>query len=376
MQNQAVIRPKKKVGRAFNHLEDLVFLYGSTGALEALQHLAEFNTLDGACSIRKKVDGSPQLYWGRENGKFVPPHTHNQWEQRVVPYSSADVDAFIMRTGKEVTNADIELRQQFASKVAKQAALFEQSVPDTLHGRSTFYVYADALYLNTPNAASGIFSVSPNIHSKSAYHIKESSTLGKRVNKSKSLVIGHASFAAHGQADDMQLPLDDFTLFDSDDVIVHNPIINRTAVKVGERQLSVLQQYITQHAACIDTFLAGCVGLTDIKRIIYTYVNHSVRHRVLNMMGTAHFMTWANSGAITASKTSKITELNKHNALDIIFKIVKAIQLIKDSVILQLEFEQPADIWDTDGEGHVRYADSTKQFGHIKLVPRKRWTPK
>ena len=48
---------------------------------------------------------------------------------------------------------------------------------------------------------------------------------------------------------------------------------------------------------------------------------------------------------------------------------------MKDEVIDQLEGEQ-GDIWDTNGEGRVRYADtSTKQFGNVKLVPRKRWTP-
>ena len=30
-----------KLGRAFNHLEDLVFFYGSAGTVEALEHLKE-----------------------------------------------------------------------------------------------------------------------------------------------------------------------------------------------------------------------------------------------------------------------------------------------------------------------------------------------
>ena len=50
------------------------------------------------------------------------------------------------------------------------------------------------------------------------------------------------------------------------------------------------------------------------------------------------------------------------------------IQRMKDDIIDQLEGEQ-GDIWDTNGEGRVRYADTEKQFGNVKLVPRKRWTP-
>ena len=33
-----------KLGRAFNHLEDLVFFYGTAGTIEALEHLKYLNT--------------------------------------------------------------------------------------------------------------------------------------------------------------------------------------------------------------------------------------------------------------------------------------------------------------------------------------------
>ena len=45
------------------------------------------------------------------------------------------------------------------------------------------------------------------------------------------------------------------------------------------------------------------------------------------------------------------------------------IQRMKDEVIDLLEGEQ-GDIWDTNGEGRVRYAGD-KKFGNVKLVPRK-----
>ena len=54
--------------------------------------------------------------------------------------------------------------------------------------------------------------------------------------------------------------------------------------------------------------------------------------------------------------------------------MVKQIQEVKDQVISQIEGEQ-GDIWDTEGEGRVRYGDAGKKFGNVKLVPRKRWTP-
>jgi len=41
---EAEVAAKKKLGRAFNHLEDLVFFHGSNGTLEALAHVREIAT--------------------------------------------------------------------------------------------------------------------------------------------------------------------------------------------------------------------------------------------------------------------------------------------------------------------------------------------
>jgi ligand-binding sensor domain-containing protein len=48
---------------------------------------------------------------------------------------------------------------------------------------------------------------------------------------------------------------------------------------------------------------------------------------------------------------------------------------LKDSIIQQIESGAQGEIWDTQGEGRVRYAGAGKKFGNVKLVPRKRWTP-
>jgi hypothetical protein len=47
---------------------------------------------------------------------------------------------------------------------------------------------------------------------------------------------------------------------------------------------------------------------------------------------------------------------------------------LKDQVIDQAE-QGKGEIWDTEGEGRVRYAGSEKEFGNVKFVPRRRWTP-
>jgi hypothetical protein len=81
------------------------------------------------------------------------------------------------------------------------------------------------------------------------------------------------------------------------------------------------------------------------------------------------------SSKVSAPKQAKISELNQRTkAIGAIFELVKMIQRMKDQIIDQIEGEQ-GDIWDTNGEGRVRYAGMDKQFGNVKLVPRKRWTP-
>jgi len=75
----------KKLGRAFNHLEDLVFFYGSKGTLESLQHLREIASEEGSKTVRMKWDGNPQIYWGRaaKNGPLVLAG-HNGWSRGAV----------------------------------------------------------------------------------------------------------------------------------------------------------------------------------------------------------------------------------------------------------------------------------------------------
>ena len=117
-------------------------------------------------------------------------------------------------------------------------------------------------------------------------------------------------------------------------------------------------------------------GLADLKNIIYTYVNQTAKAKQLDNLSEQHFYSWLQNSRVSKPKQAKISELNTNfkGAIGAILELVKMIQRMKDEVIDQLEGEQ-GDIWDTNGEGRVRYADLDKQFGNVKLVPRKRWTP-
>ena len=82
------------------------------------------------------------------------------------------------------------------------------------------------------------------------------------------------------------------------------------------------------------------------------------------------------SSKVSTPKQTKIEQKSAENvqALDAIFGLVTRIMNLKDQVIDQVE-QGRGEIWDTEGEGRVRYAGAEKQFGNVKLVPRRRWTP-
>ena len=366
-----------KLGRAFNHLEDLVFFYGSQGTIEALEHLKDMNTEQGSSSVRMKWDGNPQIYWGRENGVFIPPHGHAQWSKGVMRLIEDDVAKYIMSTGKAVTPEEVSARQQFADAFASLAPLFEPGTPEQLDGNSTYYVYADALFLQPPELVDGVYSFHPNPKSDTTYHVRADSDLGRKIAGAEVMVVGHAYFTQHGAPDSAQIPIKDFTMFNANPkLIVLGPIYNVEPVKVDNTMIQQVENHIKQHANQVDTFLQSVAGMADLKQIIYNYVNQTAKAKQLDSLSTAHFFQCA-TAKVSVPKQAKIKELNtaQGNVLEEIFKIVRAIQILKDNVIDQIESGPKADIWDTNGEGRVRYADGNKQFGNVKFVPRKRWTP-
>ena len=105
-------------------------------------------------------------------------------------------------------------------------------------------------------------------------------------------------------------------------------------------------------------------------------MNQTAKAKQLDNLSENHFFDWLADSKVSSNKQTKITESNQQLSRPIskIFELVKMVQYMKDDVIKQVDGEQ-GDIWDTNGEGRVRYANESKQFGNVKLVPRKQWTP-
>ena len=365
----------KQLGRAFNHLEDLVFFYGSGGTIEALEHLKDMASESGSNSIRMKWDGNPQIYWGRaEKGGPLVLAGHNAWAKGVAATSPEEVADFIInKSGSPKTPEEIEARKEFGNKFASLYADFDKATPRDFVG----FVYADGLFLDPPKQENGVYTFCPNPKSQTCYHVRAESELGRRIDRADIMVVGHAYFPTFGASDSSQEPMQDFSAFDSNpNLIVLGPVYNTKPVQVNLGAISSVEEFVKKHDQQIDGFLAGVPGLADLKNIIYTYVNQTAKRKQLDSLSDQHFFQWLEASKVSKPKQAKIAELNTNfkGATGAIFELVKMIQRMKDDIIDQLEGEQ-GDIWDTNGEGRVRYADTEKQFGNVKLVPRKRWTP-
>jgi hypothetical protein len=192
------------------------------------------------------------------------------------------------------------------------------------------------------------------------------------------MVVGHAYFPEFGMDDSAQKPMDDFSMFNANPaLIVQGPVYNSNPVSLDTSAIDAVEAYLGQHAASIDGFLQGTTGLGDLKNILYTYVNQTAKAKQLDNLSAQNFLAWLKSSKVSEPKQTKIENLAQQyaTALEAIFGLVGRIMDLKDQVIDQVEQGQ-GEIWDTQGEGRVRYAPAGKQFGNVKLVPRKRWTPK
>ena len=362
----------KKLGRAFNHLEDLVFFHGSAGTLEALAHIKDVATEAGAKSIRMKWDGNPQVYWGRavKNGPLILAG-HNGWARGAMTDNPEDLEDFIAnKSGAPKTPEEKVQRDEFAKRFASLYPLFDAATPKDFVG----FVYADGLYLQRPELDDqGVYNFAPNPKSKTAYHVKGDSPLGQRIAQSQVMVVGHAYFPEFGMDDSEQQPIDDFSMFNSNPaLIVQGPVYNSNPVSIELPAVDAVEAYLQKHAAAIDGFLQSTPGLGDLKNILYTYVNQTAKSGQLDQLSPRHFQIWLKSSKVSSPKQSKIEALamQHSNSLNAIFSLVLQVMGLKEQVLAQVASAK-GEIWDTHGEGRVRYGDAGKQFGNVKFVPRR-----
>lgn len=354
----------KKLGRAFNHLEDLSFFYGSDGVKEAIQHIIEI--CNDSSSVRMKWDGGLQIYWGREtvNGPLIMTG-HNGWARGNKSTSPEELYDFIVNQSGKDRLTPSEQRKEYARKFGKLFPLLDAATPTDFVG----FVYADLLFWNKPLLSNDEYNFYPN---HTGYTVHKDTELGKRISKSNILLAGHAYFDTFGLDDDKQIPLENFNIFNTtDEVIILDPYYSK--VDIQYRLTEQLIMRMLTMGNYLDDFLKPIDGVSGFREYIYKYIN-------AKMKGTTDFSfyNWISSGQakISLLQQYKIeyrisTNYTAHSNT---FELISTIMDIKNTIIEELE-NHDCDVKAYNPEGWVIYADDKKQFGNIKLVPRHKWTP-
>ncbi len=352
----------KKVGREFNHLEDLVFTEpnGAARAVEVLKGLAK-----DARDVSIKWDGNPTVYWGRDEDGTFRMVGKNNWGREEGKSSSPDeLRQFIMSRGKGE-----DWREKFANDMASLWPIFEAGTPKDFRG----YVYGDILFHpgKPYDSGNGKIMFTPN---QTTYEVKATSQVGARLSKAKVAVAAHKHLDYFGDktGDDLQdvkaLNVNPALVVFGQTYVAHQPSVN--ADNIG-----VISKLANTHGPKITKLRAPVAGLSDLQTIIYTFVNSQSKAKALDKIDTNSFFQWLQGSKVSAPKQAKIAELNKANAgvMDAMFTLVREIMKAKDEIIAELD-QAEGDIkahtgGKPGGEGYM-------STGHgVKLVPRDRWTP-
>lgn len=355
MRYHELLAEERTVGRELQHLEDLVFVDGSEGALEALDVLRQFGSDVSDVSI--KWDGTPAVIFGRnESGEFVLTDLAGfgakKYNGRVT--SAKDLANMIMSRGKELTDE----RRGYAMDMAKTWDAFEAATPKSIRG----YFHGDLLYKQTPPTQDNHFVFTPN---KVTYTVKKDSNIGERIARSTVGVVVHTFTDLEGNKRTAQ-PND----LNEGKLFVMPPVIAQKSPKINTQAIDSIQAAVKKYAAGIDSLLAPKPGLSDIKNIIYTYVNQMSRAGDFKNLEN-RFDEWLKNSKVSANKQAKIFALPEYKYFKVIFALVLKIQALKNNVIDQLdqvEQDVVANIaGERGGEGYVAAKSKTK------LVPRHRF---
>lgn len=360
--NEAEEAAPKKVGREFNHLEDLVFTEPN-GALRAVDILK--NMSQDASDVAIKWDGNPTVYWGRDEDGTFRMVGKNNWGREEGKSSSPDeLKQFIMSRGKGE-----DWREKFASDMASMWDVFEKATPKDFKG----YVYGDILFHpgKPYQGADGRMTFTPN---QTTYAVKGNSEIGRKVAKAKVAVAAHQQYSYFG--DKSGEPFTNPDIFNANpELLVFGQTYVSTRPAVNADNLGAIDKAAKQYSGAINKLLTPQPGLGDLQTIIYTFVNQQSRAKALDKLDAESFFSWLQTSKVSAPKQKKIAELSQANpeALNNMFFLVRELMKAKDEVIRELDAAEGDITANTGGkpggEGYVKGKDS------VKLVPRDRWTP-
>ena len=348
------------------HIEDLIFFQGSSGAMRAVAALRSMSG-DDHKAVTLKWDGSPAMVFGRDqNGEFI--FTDKSGFVAVKTDGKAKSaeqlqDIMLNRSGG--INREDPARVAFAKQLSSLFPIYEKAVPTDYRG----FFKGDLLFQSTPPVVKKNYVFKPQIVD---YAVDVESDLGKRIGASKSGIVIHREEDANGK----EGPFTSIEMFNSQqDVLVVPSVTTEQPVEVDTSAIDQLEQIIKKNAAGVDELLNDNTLTTQkmkaLPELLYAYMNSKV-DTGLTKLG-ADFPTWIENRKQVSDKMKvKVLEyIGQHKvAFVALWNVVTAVMTTKDDIIGKFDSQggqvkqsingQPG------GEGYVL----ANPEGDMKLVPR------
>lgn len=338
--NRRLNESDEPVGREFQHIEDLVYIYGPAGAKRAIDRIASIGK--NSQHMELKWDGSPAIIFGRDaNGTF---HFGDKYSKEIIGSGKDVYNQYVGRSGANVSDE----RKQFAGEMSSLYDVYEAATPKDFRG----FLEGALLYKSRPPVnKNGEYYFQPNTV---IYYVAQDSDLGKRIAQSVSASTATAYFdnlpALGGQRGAVG---DKWKSIGSKDVIILPPkFATDVQADIPEEAIQNLYQYLAAHKSKIEKFVTPSAewnatfknpsqGPTKWREVIYKYVNSQVDNPTgLENLGS-NMAQWAEGDPILAGGKRREIAINDiKNAggnLVATFRLVRGIMNVKDEVVDQLE---------------------------------------
>jgi hypothetical protein len=357
---------KTKVGREFQHIEDLVYIDGIKGVKKALLKLAQIARNGNSLEI--KWDGSPAIIFGRdESGTF---HFGDKYAKQMLT-NPREVYHYFIR------NEQTQDRQQFAMSMAQLFSVYARATPKNFRG----FLEAGLMYKTKPPLNdTGEYYFRPNTVT---YLVNKDSTLGQMIENSITGAAATASFDTLPGLGGQRRPVgDSYKAIQSGDVVIIPPTFAESVANIDANRLKLINDYLKNVSNEFEAFLSS-TDLPDVKNIIYSYINSQADEPEHLHQLDRNFINWLeNNDKISSDKKENLIGRVRTNpkGANAVFKIVLAIMHIKNNIIQQKEQETLAKLGiramlpngQPGGEGFVH--DSDGGVEPVKLVNRGTFT--
>lgn len=324
-------------GRAkgIEHLEDMVFRFGTSGitqALDIVQHAAE----SPAGTTTVKWDGMPALIFGRKpsTGEFV-----------LTDGSGFDAKGYDGLATSPRMMADIQNRRSgdrggLIAMYAKLFPILEATLPQGFRG----YVKGDLLYTNTPPQVAGNYVFKPNTVE---YKIPARSPLGQRIGNSEIGIAMHTMYADQGEA---RQPLSRVRFNEVPGLLLVDPSTSvPKSIVLDQNIIKQLKNIARTQGKAIDVLFNPAElrarKITDLAKLCVDYVNTKVGQPINRDTFLPEFGEWLQT-KVTPQKFRNIVEYlqsptSNTPALAAAFTAFILLNDLKEDIRSQLDYQHP-----------------------------------